>query len=358
MSKKLFILPGLNGDALFLNDFRNSLLKASLTIDKNDKNQSFLNLENTVEENKIKLENIHSDSKRIIPIQDEIEDVIVKENSPIHNTEKNEEVNFVLIDDPDNTNHFDQQKAFSHEASHINISTPYIKNEWDIEIIEYPKNQILTYPELQEYVFKKVIDYHEFYVLAESFSGPIAASLATLCHDSLKGIIFAASFIETPLLLANVGSKIFNKLPFMNSLHKVPFHMLKHLLLNNYHDVEVEEKIKEFLLTAKEEVIQSRIKEVVNLNQQFLNSYNDAYASFNGKVLSIVAGQDKLLSKFSNFPLPVFDEKMLQATHFSYKIANRIPQTQIAYFKNAPHMILELYPDKMAQEIMNWLENS
>lgn len=339
MPKKMFILPGLNGDALFLNDFKNSLKKASLNFISQDNLNSNINANIEQFSNKVKLENIHSGIKRQIPI-DDVQDV---DSTSLKS--ENHDVNFVLVNDVVEPNN----------QTNVNISTPYIQSVWDIEIIEYPKNQILSYTELQEYVFQKVIAYDEFYILAESFSGPIAASLASLCPNNIKGIIFAASFVETPLLFSKVGSKIFNKIPYIHHLHKIPFSLVKHLLMNNYHDELVEEKIKEFLATAKEEVIYSRIKEVVNLNHHFLNTYNDIYASFNGKILSIVAGHDALLSKLANFPLPIFEEKIVKNTHFSYKIADRLPQTQIAFFSNAPHMILELYPDRMAQEVMRWI---
>jgi pimeloyl-ACP methyl ester carboxylesterase len=341
MSKKMFILPGLNGDALFLDDFKRSLEKAALEFTSNNHSNFIAGIEG--ENQKVKLENIHSGIKRSIPI-DDIEDVQVNSESQKN---KEHDINFVLVDEP-----------VAHEqnnVSNVNISMPYLHSEWDIEIIEYPKNQILTYAELQEYVFQRVMEYDEFFILAESFSGPIAASLASLCADNIKGIIFAASFVETPLLFSKIASKAFNKIPYIHHLHKMPFNVVRHLLINNYHDEVIEEKIREFLSTAKEEVIYSRIKEVINLNHNFLNTYNDIYASFNSKILSIVAGNDALLSKLANFPLPVFDEKMIKNTHFSYKIANRLPQTQIAFFNNAPHMILELYPDRMAKEVMGWI---
>lgn len=345
MSKKLFILPGLNGDSLFLEKFKQSLEKASLT-----NNLENANVEDN--QNKVTLERIHSGSKRIIPINNnEIEDV------QIHESKK--DINFILVDDKETVLNQKENNFNSNQISNINISTAYIKKQWDIEIIEYPKNQIMSYPELQEYVFQKVMIYDEFYVLAESFSGPIAASLVPLCQNNIKAIIFVASFVETPLLLSRLSSRLFGKLPYMNQLHKMPFEIIKKMLLNNYHDEYVEGKIKEFLATAKEEVIYSRIKEMINLNHSFLNSYNDSFVQFNGKVLSIVAGQDNLLYRLANLPfLPMsfMKENFSEHVNFSARIADRIPQTQIMFFPNAPHMILELYPDKMAKEIMNWID--
>jgi len=77
-----------------------------------------------------------------------------------------------------------------------------------LQIISYPVDQKLNYDELLEIVKKQLPKSQKFILLAESFSGPLAAKL--LDHPNLHAAIFCASFVKSPRPFI---SKIMNYLP-------------------------------------------------------------------------------------------------------------------------------------------------
>lgn len=67
----------------------------------------------------------------------------------------------------------------------------------DIVIIKYPIEGKQSYRRLSEYVLAHLPD-DEFFILGESFAGPIAYEIASLDNPSLKGVIFVATFLKNP----------------------------------------------------------------------------------------------------------------------------------------------------------------
>lgn len=70
--------------------------------------------------------------------------------------------------------------------------------EIDARPVAYPLDQTLGYAELVAYA-RAWLPRGSYFVLAESFSGPVALRLATERPPGLRGLIFAASFAASPL---------------------------------------------------------------------------------------------------------------------------------------------------------------
>lgn len=64
-------------------------------------------------------------------------------------------------------------------------------------IISYPSTPEQTYESIYRHI-KANLPREDFYIVAESFSGPIAARLASENLANLKGIIFVATFLSCP----------------------------------------------------------------------------------------------------------------------------------------------------------------
>lgn len=92
--------------------------------------------------------------------------------------------------------------------------------------ISYPCDQLLTYPELAEFVARMLPEDEPFALIAESFSGPVAALLAAQRPEKLRAVVFAASFVcnptRVPKMLAWLGSRVPFKLPWLLKLAR-PF---------------------------------------------------------------------------------------------------------------------------------------
>src|SRR5690349_16172717 len=83
----------------------------------------------------------------------------------------------------------------------------------ETRIIGYPPDQELSYSALEERVREELPRDRDYFLLAESFSGPIAISIAASAPPQLKGLIFCGSFASNPLPSLGPLSTLFGYLP-------------------------------------------------------------------------------------------------------------------------------------------------
>jgi len=68
----------------------------------------------------------------------------------------------------------------------------------DVVVVSYPGEQQLGYDELFELVRDQLPEGRPFYILGESFSGPLAVRVAAMQPADLRGVILCASFVTSP----------------------------------------------------------------------------------------------------------------------------------------------------------------
>jgi pimeloyl-[acyl-carrier protein] methyl ester esterase len=66
-------------------------------------------------------------------------------------------------------------------------------------VVSYPADRLVDYEELTQRVRQSLPTDSDSVLVAESFSGPIAARLARESPGSIRAVIFAASFLHSPL---------------------------------------------------------------------------------------------------------------------------------------------------------------
>lgn len=107
-----------------------------------------------------------------------------------------------------------------------NLFSPILMEleQHDVQIITLPQTGKQDYDTLTSYVQQKLPD-TEYVLIAESFSGPIAALLAMQGHHMMRGIIFVATFLSPPHpALLNIVKflpiKWMMSLPFSKSIYR------------------------------------------------------------------------------------------------------------------------------------------
>src|SRR5687767_5910188 len=70
-------------------------------------------------------------------------------------------------------------------------------NEFNVKVVRYPGTEALNYAEL-EAVARAAMPDGPFVLLGESFSGPIAISLAASGSPHLKGLVLCCTFARNP----------------------------------------------------------------------------------------------------------------------------------------------------------------
>ena len=71
---------------------------------------------------------------------------------------------------------------------------------YEIEVVEYPTDRCLSYTELKSLVQSVIPISRSFVLLAESFSTPLAVTIAADNPSNLKGLILCTGFVSRPLL--------------------------------------------------------------------------------------------------------------------------------------------------------------
>ena len=110
-----------------------------------------------------------------------------------------------------------------------NLFFPLIRelSEFDCLVIPLPNEGSQTYRSITNIVREKLPE-EDFILVAESFSGPIGATLAKEGGANLKGVIFIATFLSSPnKLLLSIAKflplKLLSKLPLSRFFHRALF---------------------------------------------------------------------------------------------------------------------------------------
>jgi len=138
-----------------------------------------------------------------------------------------------------------------------------LPSDIEAEVISYPVDEKLSYEQLTEYVIKKLPAQDDYLLVAESFSGTIAFSIAQNPPSHLKSVIFVASFLHSPRRFLNaikwLPITIFFYLP-------IPNFIIKGVLFGKEVKDEVTLLFKESLRKASKRVLAFRLREIANLS--------------------------------------------------------------------------------------------
>ena len=126
-------------------------------------------------------------------------------------------------------------------------------------VIRYPRSVSLGYEELVAFARNELPVDDEFVILGESFSGPIAVSLAAQAPANLRGLILCASFLRCPLPWPSLLKPLSHLLRF----DIMPASVLSIPLLGPFGNPEARHLLAKALSTVHASVLRSRIRSVI-----------------------------------------------------------------------------------------------
>ena len=138
------------------------------------------------------------------------------------------------------------------------------------------------------------------FIIAESFAGPLALTLASENPNKVKKLVLSASFGIKPIcnFIHPLGLSLFNIFPrFLIPVNKIPTVFLHELLLGKYSTPDIKLTMEEIFLNAKQDIFDKRIKSVVSLSNNWEKQWKNI---INTDVLIIKASKDRLLSKINS----------------------------------------------------------
>lgn len=210
-------------------------------------------------------------------------------------------------------------------AKFVSAVTPNL----DVRIVRYPTEHPLSYADLFSTVVDAIPQAQPFVLLAESFSTPLAAKLASTNPANLKGLVICAGFVRNPLrgwlrYVKSFVRPILFRIP-------PPRFVLEHFLIGAQAPCELRDELCRTLLSVAPKVMAFRVWSVMGCDA------TAELARVRVPTLYLQAEHDRLVTKSS------FEE-----------IREQKPDTILAVIA-APHFVLQREPDKAAALITQFI---
>ncbi len=194
-------------------------------------------------------------------------------------------------------------------------------DQFKTQVVRYPTDQELGYEELLTLARSALPIDEPYVVLGESFSGPIAISLAAEASPLLRGVVLCCTFARNP-------HPAFS--PFKNLLALVPFHWspsiaLSWALLGSFGSAALRGSIAGAVRRVAPRVLRARLRSVASVD------VSDMLATVTVPCLYLRASQDRLVPASA-----------------SVHIQCVLPPVSMVQI-NAPHCLLQAAPAEAAR---------
>ena len=196
------------------------------------------------------------------------------------------------------------------------------------EIIRYPTSDKLSYQDLTELAREQVPRKQPYLLLGESFSGPIAISLAASAGAHLKGVILSCTFARNPRQFLSKFGVLVPSLP----IHAWSMPLLNQLLMGSYNDPDISNQLYEAISLVSPEVMRYRLDEVMRVDE------TQALKSINKPIIYLQGRQDYLVPASAAQTIMQFAKK-----------AEMIAM-------DAPHLLLQVAAKEAAMHINKFVE--
>ena len=190
-------------------------------------------------------------------------------------------------------------------------------------VIRYPVSEPLTYQQLLCRVRGVLPKDEPFFLLGESFSGPIAVSIAAERPEGLQGVILCASFLRNPMPQLRFFRRFIELFP----VAAMPERLLALPLFGRFSTSRQRALLSKALSEVSPTVLQTRIREVMAVD------VTTAVEKINVPMLYLQASEDLLVRASAATVLQNIKQGL-----------------RISQFK-APHMLLQVVPEKAAHII-------
>lgn len=139
-----------------------------------------------------------------------------------------------------------------------------IKTECHIIRVSYPNTEFLSYEQLAQWATGIIPAHEDFFIITESFSGPIAYLLSLHHPKHLKFIVYGASFVDTP---GTFLIKLRELAPYLLKLARlVPQKWLARLLLGKHCSTSIAVQFNKMLRMLPDGILQFRLNLIANLS--------------------------------------------------------------------------------------------
>ena len=203
-----------------------------------------------------------------------------------------------------------------------------IEERFSVIVVRYPTTEPWGYTELKAFARSALPNEEPFVILGESFSGPIAISLANSCSTQLKGIILCCSFARNP----HPFFSIFQPLVSIFPISIVPKVVLNFFLLGQFATATLRSTLSHAVSEVSSVALKARLKAVLKVN------VSDELASITVPILCLCASHDRVVPR--------------RAAELITQLNPRARVKQI----DAPHFLLQAAPAEASNVIGTFIQ--
>jgi pimeloyl-ACP methyl ester carboxylesterase len=193
-------------------------------------------------------------------------------------------------------------------------------------VVSYPADRILDYSELELLARAALPHGVPFVLLGESFSGPIALSIAADPPPDLVGVVLSTTFARSPVPLLSPLASFTRFAP----VRTLPLSLLSWCLLGRWATPQLESSLEDALLSVAPAVLRSRAAIALRVNVA------SRLRAISIPMLYLRATEDRLLSR--------------SAGHQIRSVAPNVKSIDI----DGPHLLLQASPQASALAVSNF----
>jgi len=161
-------------------------------------------------------------------------------------------------------------------------------DRFEIDAVSYPSDEALGYEQLLNLVTSCIPKGKPYFILGESFSGPLAVMAALKCPENVLGIILVASFVTSPMPRWINRLKRFARGPILDVR---PRSHINDRLMGKKCNERTRIWIHQNLPRLKNEVLSARVQAVLDVNVR------EELKNLTVPVLYIAGSEDWLIGK-------------------------------------------------------------
>ena len=196
-------------------------------------------------------------------------------------------------------------------------------------VVAYPTDEEFGYDELTRLSREAIPESGPYSILGESFSGPIAISLASEADSRLAALFLCCSFASNPSRTLAAISPILQITPVKSALAE-----LAALYLLGADSSELKDAVRKTLRKVDARVLRNRLRELtrVNVTKDLL--------SVSAPIQYLQASDDRLVPK-----------------NCAQYICEVAPSTEMCEI-NGPHLLLQKQPERSSEAIVGFLKKN
>lgn len=204
-----------------------------------------------------------------------------------------------------------------------------VRHEFKPVIVSYPNDASLGYAELESLARAALPPDEPFLLLGESFSGPIAVSIAASNPPGLLGLILCCTFARNPHPLLPTVTALLKPLPAF----RVPFFIQHRNLFGRFDSLRLRAQLRQVRSLVSARTLKSRLEAVAHID------VSERLRRVAVPALYLRAKHDRVVSRAS--------------CDYVRKILSTVEVAEL----DAPHLLLQTVPQGALASIKNFVSN-